>query len=163
MAHQYIESAEVDVGEYRIIVSTTSIDASTRDSWLALSQALELAVPTGLVRVELLELAAYMIFYFSITSVDQVDFQELDDLAGTLLQGAGLDEKEESHNIRTDVIMHLSVIFDGYLRMFLHIRKRFKINRDSLSDLSIRRLDNVVTSDEDSNDDATSSYVLTLH
>lgn len=163
MAHRYIQGAEVhDAAEYRVIVSTATLDYEAHQTWLALSHVLGGAIPTGLVKVELLELAATHVFYLGTVPFDSVDFDDFNTLADILMQGSGMEEKEEGASVYGEVMMHLATLFEGYMRMMLHIRKRFKINRESIQGITVNRLANVVTNDDTYTDDGSSSFVLIM-
>lgn len=163
MQHRYIQGAEASPSSgYNIVISTVSLDHAAKETWTKLTRLLEYAVPTGMVKIELLELAALHVFYFETTDVHCVDFEDFDDLADILMQGAGLDEKEEAMTKHGTVMLYLAELFEGYLRLFLHVRRRFKVARGSVHEVAVKRLSNVVTSSDDYNDDGTSSYVLVL-
>lgn len=163
MGHKYIQGAEVSAAaEYRIILSTATLDKEAHEVWLSLSRALGGAIPTGMVRVELLLLAATHVFYLETGSYESVDFEDFDTLTDMLMQGAGLDEKEEFPSVYGEVMALLGSLFEGYMRLMLHVRKRFKVNRESVGHIDVQRLTNLVTNNDDYNDDGTSSYVLTM-
>jgi len=163
MIHRYIQGAEVsEAAEYRVIVSTATLDLEAHDTWLALSRVLDGAIPTGMVKIELLELAAIHVFYLGTGSFNSVDFEDFNNLTDILMQGSGMEEKEEGLAVYGDVMMLLSTIFEGYMRLMLHIRKRFKINRDSVQNVTVQRLANVVTNDDTYTDDGSSSFVLIM-
>jgi len=163
MAHRFIQGAEVhDAAEYRIIVSTATLDREAHETWLGLSHVLGGAIPTGLVKVELLELAAVHVFYLETSSSEAVDFDDFNTLADILMQGSGMEEKEEGASVYGEVMIHLATLFEGYMRLMLHIRKRFKVNRETVSGVAVKRLTNVVTDDDCYVDDGSSSFVIIL-
>jgi len=163
MQHRYIEGAEVESpAQYYFIISTATLDAEAHQHWESLCHQLESAIPTGLVKVELLTLAAMHVFYYGTRDTEAVDFDDFNDLADMLIDGAGLSEKEGAESLLGSVMLNLACIFEGYLRLFLHVRKRYKINLDSINSVDVKRLSNLVTTAEDYNDDGTSSYVLVL-
>jgi len=105
MIHRYIQGAEVsEAAEYRVIVSTATLDLEAHDTWLALSRVLDGAIPTGMVKIELLELAAMHVFYLGTGSFNSVDFEDFNNLTDILMQGSGMEEKEEGLAVYGDVI-----------------------------------------------------------
>jgi hypothetical protein len=163
MAHRYILGTEVsDAAEYRVILSTVTLDDEAHSTWLALVRVLGGAFPTSLVRVELLELAATHVFYLESGDINSVDFEDFNTLADILMQGSGMEEKEEGASVYGEVMILLSEIFEGYMKMMLHIRKRFKINRESIQHIEVQRLTNVVTNNDSYTDDGSSSFVLIM-
>lgn len=162
MKHKYVQGVEAsNAADYRVIISTASIDNEAHDHWLKLSSILGGSIPTCMVRVELLELAAMYVFYLDVLNIDNIDYGDFESLADMLVQGAGLDEKEEGFIIRDEAVMLLGHIFAGYMRLMLHIRKKFKINRESVSEFNVTRLGNMVTASNDF-EDSTSSYILIM-